>query len=158
MLVLSGPDPTATAVESELARHPVQVVRLDLGDFPARGTLSAHTTADGRWAGRLRTADGEIEWQRVRSVYYRRPSRFTFDPGLSPSDRLLAEYEARLGLGGVLAGLDCPWIGDPTRVARAEYKPCSWLRCAGPDFRCPQPSSRTTMPRHARGPPDSAAQ
>jgi hypothetical protein len=33
------------------------------------------------------------------------------------------QYEARLGLGGVLASLECLWLCHPHAVARAEYKP-----------------------------------
>jgi hypothetical protein len=43
------------------------------------------------------------------------------------------ECEARLGLGGVLASLDCLWLRHLHTVARAEYKPLPLkaLRAAG---------------------------
>ncbi|HEX2297312.1 MAG TPA: ATP-grasp ribosomal peptide maturase, partial [Pseudonocardiaceae bacterium] len=67
--------------------------------------------------------DTEVDLSSVRSVFYRRPTKFSIPDGVSMSDAVLAEYEARLGLGGVLTSLDCLWLGHPHAVARAEYKP-----------------------------------
>lgn len=133
VLVISGSDPTAEAVLSELRRFPVRSMMIDIGDFPASATLAASTTEEGAWRGHLRSSAGCVDLERIRSVYYRRPSRFTVAEGVSPSDSAFAEYEARLGLGGVLAALDCPWVCDPVHVARAEYKPLQLvaLRRAG---------------------------
>ncbi|MGI9000694.1 MAG: MvdC/MvdD family ATP grasp protein [Pseudonocardia sp.] len=123
VLVISGSDPTAAAVMAELSHHPVEAVLIDIGDFPAHQTLVAESMSSGAWAGTLRGAGVAVDLRRVRSVYYRRPTRFSIVDEVSTSDAVLAEYEARLGLGGVLAALDCPWICDPHATARAEYKP-----------------------------------
>jgi hypothetical protein len=134
VLVISGPDPTATAVMDQLRTHPVDPILLDIGEFPANQRLTAHNTTSGEWAGGLRGEDGVgVEFGRVRSVYYRRPTRFSIAEAVSASDAVLAEYEARLGLGGVLATLNCPWLCHPHAVARAEYKPLqlTQLRKAG---------------------------
>jgi hypothetical protein len=46
VLVLTSPDdPTADAVITALAAHPVRVARIDTGDFPARMRLSATNLA-----------------------------------------------------------------------------------------------------------------
>ncbi len=133
VLVISGADATARAVVAELKRHPVETVLLDIGEFPTRLSLAAASTSSGAWAGRLHGGGVEVDLSRVRSVYYRRPTRFTIPEGVSGSDAVLAEYEARLGLGGVLASLDCLWLCHPHAVARAEYKPLQLkaLRKAG---------------------------
>jgi glutathione synthase/RimK-type ligase-like ATP-grasp enzyme len=133
VLVISGPDPTAAAVMEQLRKLPVSPVLLDIGEFPARQRLVAHSTPSGEWAGGLYGEGVEVELDRVRSVYYRRPTRFSIAEGVSASDATVAEYEARLGLGGVLTALDCPWLCHPHAVARAEYKPLqlSQLRKAG---------------------------
>lgn len=123
VLVISGEDATATAVMAQLECHPVEAVLLDIGDFPARQSLAAATTNSGAWSGWLRGGAVEVELSRVRSVFYRRPTRFSIPEGVSASDAVLVEYEARLGLGGVLASLDCLWLCHPHAVARAEYKP-----------------------------------
>lgn len=123
VLVISGEDATATAVMAELKRHAVEAVLLDIGDFPSRLSLAATTTDSGAWSGRLRGRGVEVDLSRVRSVFYRRPTKFSIPEGVSVSDAVLVEYEARLGLGGVLASLDCLWLCHPHAVARAEYKP-----------------------------------
>ncbi len=133
VLVISGEDATAKAVMAELGRHPVEAVLLDIGDFPARLSLAAATTDSGMWSGRFRSGSTEVDLSRVRSVFYRRPTRFSIPDGVAVADAALAEYEARLGLGGVLASLDCLWLCHPHAVARAEYKPLQLraLRAAG---------------------------
>jgi len=123
VLVISGEDATAKAVMAELECHPVEAVVLDIGDFPSRLSLAAATTDSGAWLGRLRDGGTEVDLSRVRGVFYRRPTKFSIPEGVSPSDAVLAEYEARLGLGGVLASLDCLWLCHPHTVARVEYKP-----------------------------------
>jgi ATP-grasp ribosomal peptide maturase len=123
VLVLTGPDdPTADAVIAALAAHPVQVARIDTGDFPAHMRMSATNVGKG-WMGRLRIDRVTVDLEQVRSVYYRRPTRFTFPDGLSEADRIYGAVEARLGLGGVLSALECLYVNHPHNVARAEYKP-----------------------------------
>lgn len=123
VLVLTGPDdPTADAVITALAAHPVRMARIDTGDFPAGMRLSAANVGKG-WMGRLRTEGVTVELEQVRSVYYRRPTRFTFPDGMSDPDRVYGAVEARLGLGGVLSALPCLYVNHPHSAARAEYKP-----------------------------------
>lgn len=123
VLVLTAPeDPTADVVITEIHRRGVPVARFDLGAFPLDLRLVA-THEGHRWSGRLTSYDASVELDDVCSVYYRRPSQFTFPPEMSTSDRTYAEAEARLGLGGVLAALDCRWVSHPHHVARAEWKP-----------------------------------
>jgi hypothetical protein len=121
--VLTAPeDPTADAVITGICRRGVPMARFDLGAFPLDLQLAA-THYGHRWSGRLTDHDTSVELDDVCSVYYRRPSRFTFPPDMSTADRAYAEAEARLGLGGVLAALDCRWVSHPHHVARAEWKP-----------------------------------
>ncbi|MGH3751993.1 MAG: ATP-grasp ribosomal peptide maturase [Pseudonocardiaceae bacterium] len=123
VLVLTGPDdPTADAVITALAAHPVRVARMDTGDFPARMRLSATNLGKG-WTGQLCTDHVTVELEQVRSMYYRRPTRFTFPGGMSEADRVYGAVEARMGLGGVLSALDCLYVNHPHTAARAEYKP-----------------------------------
>lgn len=123
VLVLTGAeDPTADVVISEITRRGVRVARHDLGDFPARMRFIAQHDKDG-WSGRLVGSEMTTDFDGLVSVYYRRPSRFTFVPGMSNGDRAYAEEEARLGVGGVLVALGCRWVNHPHDVARAEWKP-----------------------------------
>jgi glutathione synthase/RimK-type ligase-like ATP-grasp enzyme len=59
----------------------------------------------------------------VRSAWYRRPTAFLFPEGMSEPERHHAMWEARLGLGGLLADLDVLWVNHPSREADAGYKP-----------------------------------
>lgn len=124
VLILTGADdPTADAVIAELRHRRATVHRLDLGDFPIHQRMTAVHDEHG-WHGTLRAADGStIDLETVTSIYYRRPSRFTFSVDMSTTDRAFAEEEARIGVGGVLAALDVLWVSHPHDVARAEWKP-----------------------------------
>jgi hypothetical protein len=103
VLVLTGShDPTADAVISEITRRGIRAARHDLGDFPARAWLSAIHNSKG-WSGRIIGPDTTTNLDEVVAVYYRRPSRFTFPPGMSDANLAYAEAKARLGMGGVLA-------------------------------------------------------
>ncbi|MCP2326953.1 ATP-grasp ribosomal peptide maturase [Hamadaea flava] len=119
-------DPTTDAVVAAIdaMQEPVRVMRLDTGDFPMELRLTATTAADGGWNGSLvHQAGTTLDLERVRSVYYRRPTRFRLPAGMSPADEVFAAVEARHGLGGLLASLDALWVNDPIKTAVAEYKP-----------------------------------
>ncbi|MGH3926030.1 MAG: MvdC/MvdD family ATP grasp protein, partial [Pseudonocardiaceae bacterium] len=123
VLVLSAhEDRTADAVIDELSLRAATVVRMDTGDFPVRSQLDATFSAEGL-RGRLRAEGTEVDLAAVDSIYYRRPTRFTFPDALSDADTVLATTEARFGFGGVLGALDTLWVNHPARVATAEYKP-----------------------------------
>lgn len=122
LVVTARSDETGDAVEAALAEQDCAVVRMDLGEFPAR--LSAALTNVGpEWHGRLWNSDVSVDVQRIRAVYYRRPSHFTLAPGLSGADAAYARTEARIGLGGAFSAISARWVNNPARVALAEYKP-----------------------------------
>lgn len=138
VLVLTGhDDTTADAVVAELNKRDAAVVRMDLGDFPLRLGMAAWT-GTACWDGQLWTEAASVDLADIVSVYYRRPTRFTFPVELSDGDRVFASAEARLGLGGVLAALDAMWVNDPTRVAVAEYKPLQLRVAARLGLRVPR--------------------
>ncbi len=115
-------DLSADRVVAELSRRGVPVFRCDLGWFPTG--LSVDFGLDGdRWSGRLRTRHRDVELADVRSVWYRRPTAFRFPEGMSGPERQHAGWEARFGLGGVLASLPVLWVNHPGREADATYKP-----------------------------------
>lgn len=123
VLVLSAhEDPTADAVISELHRRAASVERMDTGDFPLQSKLTATYSAEG-FQGRIRCQNTQVDLSSVRSIYYRRPTRFRFSEALSGADAMLAAAEARLGFGGVLGALDVLWINHPAHISIAEYKP-----------------------------------
>jgi ATP-grasp ribosomal peptide maturase len=114
-------DPTADLVVAELAGRGVEVFRADTGEFPHRLRLSARL--DTGWAGSLVTDWRTVALEDITAVYFRRPSHFQLDRAMSDDEWWWASEEARFGLGGVLAALDCRWISHPEAIATAEYKP-----------------------------------
>ncbi len=122
LVVTAHRDLTADVVVEALKRRGASIAQIDTGDFPIQSQLAAAISARGI-EGQFKAANVEVDFSSVRSIYYRRPTRFRFPAGLSDADTLLATTEARLGFGGVLMALDVLWINHPTRVAIAEYKP-----------------------------------
>ena len=135
VLVLSGPDDsTADAVVAELIKLNAPTVRLNIGDFPRDMTMTARLE-NGGWSSELATAAHTVDLAETRSVYYRRPTRFTLPDGMSDTDSISASAEAQLRLGGVLAALDVLWVNHPAHIAFAEYKPVQ-LRVAARHMSC----------------------
>ncbi|MDX3003590.1 ATP-grasp ribosomal peptide maturase [Kribbella solani] len=119
-------DAHADLVIAELGERCVPVARFDPGDFPNSLTMSAYIDAEvdpGGLLGWLTTPSRVVALGAVRSLYYRRPTGFTFS-GLDPQATRFAAAQARFGLGGVLACLPgCRYVNHPNAIADAEYKP-----------------------------------
>ncbi|QKW48894.1 ATP-grasp ribosomal peptide maturase [Streptomyces buecherae] len=123
-------DATADLVIAELNHRGVRVHRLDPGSFPQVAGLSAYIGPyDRRWAGSLKGQHQDTAFDRVTSVYYRRPSPFRFTDEMSEADARWAESEARAGFG-VLTTLPCPWINHPHRNAVASVTPIALATAA----------------------------
>ena len=149
-------DPTVDRIVTELARREVPVFRADLGWFPQRMSLTAELgtersarPGDGRWRGRLRTEHRDVELMDVRSVLYRRPTNFTFPASLSGPERRHANWEAKLGVGGVLADLPALWVNHPAVIADTAYKPLQLSMAARCGFTVP-PTLITNQPEDVR--------
>ncbi len=120
MLVLTAPvDPTADVVIRHLAAAGVPFARFDAAQFPMEISLTATLDADDGW----RVCLGGVRRGGLRSVYYRRPRRFAFDPAIPTEQLNWCEGQARYGFWGVLESLAVTWINLPSAVQRAEYKP-----------------------------------
>lgn len=115
-------DITADRVIAELTTRRVPVVRANTAWFPSSLSLYASLRGD-RWAGAIRVRGRHVRWDDVRSVWYRRPNGFRFPAAMSAPERRHAGWEARFGLGGVLASLPVHWVNHPQREADACYKP-----------------------------------
>ncbi|MBB5123059.1 30S ribosomal protein S6 modification protein RimK [Streptomyces eurocidicus] len=143
-------DPTADLVIAELHDRDVPVVRFDSGDFPATLSCSAFIGGDAtQWRGSVRTPTRSLQLSAVRSLYYRRPSGFSF-PHLDPQDARFAAAQARYGLGGALVSLPgCLYVNHPHRIGDAEYKPAGLAAAAACGFTVP-PTLITNRPDDAR--------
>ncbi|MGI5254142.1 ATP-grasp ribosomal peptide maturase [Actinacidiphila glaucinigra] len=148
LVVTNLDDPTTDLVISELHGRGVPVVRFDSGDFPATLSVAATITHEGI-AGTLSTPTRTADLTRVRSLYYRRPSGFTF-PNLDQQTARFAVTQARYGLGGVLASLPgCLYVNHPHRIGDAEFKPSGLAAAATAGFDIP-PTLLTSEPDAAR--------
>jgi ATP-grasp ribosomal peptide maturase len=103
------------------------VFRCDAGQFPQQLTVGAEFDGD-TWMGELRTERRNLQLTDLTGVYYRRPTEFSFEPGMSANEQRWAAIQARLGFGGLLATVG-PWLNHPHRIGFAEYKPVQ-LKCA----------------------------
>ncbi|MCG0066317.1 ATP-grasp ribosomal peptide maturase [Streptomyces tricolor] len=141
-------DPTADVVIGELHDRGVPVVRFDSADFPHALSVAATITTDGL-DGMLSTPTRTAELSQTRSLYYRRPSGFSY-PHLDEQDARFAITQARYGLGGVLASLPgCLYVNHPHRIGDAEFKPAGLTAAAAVGFQVP-PTLLTTEPDAAR--------
>ncbi|MFR9726040.1 ATP-grasp ribosomal peptide maturase [Streptomyces sp. MS19] len=136
LVVTNLDDPTTDLVVDELYDRGVPVVRFDSGDFPTTLSFAAHITPHGV-RGSLTTPTRTADLARVRSMYYRRPSGFTF-PHLDEQTARFAITQARYGLGGVLASLpDCLYVNHPHRIGDAEFKPSGLAAAVASGFHVP---------------------
>ncbi|MEV7602980.1 ATP-grasp ribosomal peptide maturase [Kitasatospora sp. NPDC089797] len=148
LVVTNLDDPTTDLVIGELHDRGIPVVRFDSGDFPTTLSFAATITPHGI-EGTLSTPTRTADLADVRSLYYRRPSGFTF-PHLNEQDSRFAATQARYGLGGVLASLpDCLYVNHPHRIGDAEFKPSGLAVAADCGFRFP-PTLITADPDAAR--------
>lgn len=115
-------DITADRVIAELTSRRVPVVRANTAWFPSTLSLYASLSGD-RWSGAIRVRGRQVRWDDIRSIWYRRPNGFRFPAAMSEPERRHASWEARFGLGGVLACLPVRWVNHPHRQADANYKP-----------------------------------
>lgn len=123
LVLTSLDDPTSDIVITELNRRGIAVVRLDPGDFLAGQVELAARYGPGALAGRIRTPSRSLELDDVRSVYYRRPSPYKAPEGMEAQDGRFALAQARHGLDGVLASLNCRYVNHPWNIMRADHKP-----------------------------------
>lgn len=149
LVVTNLDDPTTDLVIGELHGRGVPVVRFDSGDFPTTLSIAATITSDGL-GGAMTTPTRTADLSRIRSLYYRRPSGFTFSH-LDNQTARFAATQARYGLGGVMASLPgCLYVNHPHRIGDAEFKPSGLAVAAACGFRIP-PTMVTSAPDAARG-------
>jgi ATP-grasp ribosomal peptide maturase len=121
LLISYDSDATADLVVDALVQNArARVVRFDLADFPAMMEIDV---TGPPWSGHVDTPGGRVALSEVAGVLYRRPTQYGFPAAMTAMNRRFAAGEARVGLGGLLAGLPARWVNHPARVADAEFKP-----------------------------------
>lgn len=149
LVVTNLDDPTADLVIDELHGRGVPVVRFDSGDFPVTLSFAATITSSEGITGALTTPTRTADLAAVRSLYYRRPSGFTF-PHLDEQTARFAVTQARYGLGGIMASLPgCLYVNHPHRIGDAEFKPSGLAAAVASGFQIP-PTLITSNPDAAR--------
>ncbi|MGH3844642.1 MAG: MvdC/MvdD family ATP grasp protein [Pseudonocardiaceae bacterium] len=120
VLVLTTPvDPTADMVLTHLYSDGVPFLRMDAAQFPVETTFTGEIGQTARWRAEL----NGVSLDEVKTIYYRRPGRFEFDPSIPLETISWCEGQARYGFWGVLESLPATWINTPSTVQQAEYKP-----------------------------------
>src|SRR5438477_808346 len=90
----SSEDYNSTVVEEELRRRDLSFQRFDRPDF-SRDRLVAEIGMDHPWEISMFQGLGqELRMEELRSVWYRRPSKYSFLDNMSPKHLAFAEGEA----------------------------------------------------------------
>ncbi|HEX2300099.1 MAG TPA: hypothetical protein VHH34_16575 [Pseudonocardiaceae bacterium] len=121
LIVSARSDWSAERVAAVLDARGVAYRWLDLADFPQRLSLAARF--DGGWQTKLVSSGQVVDLAEVTSVFYWRPADFAMPAGMSGPELRFARAQARVAVGGLLAGLPVRWMNHPSTLADHEYKP-----------------------------------
>jgi hypothetical protein len=142
VLVLTAPvDPTADMVLAQLSADDVPFLRLDSARFPTTLGFTAGIAPHSCWGARL----GGQWLDSVKSIYYRRPGGFEFDPAIPPEMITWCEGQAQFGFWGVLESLPATWINSPGAEHLASCKPRQLEHAAAAGLKFP-PTMVTNEP------------
>jgi ATP-grasp ribosomal peptide maturase len=130
-------DPTSDIVITELGRRGIPVARVDPGEFMTGGIELAARYGPGGMSGVLCTPSRQVRLEKVRSIYWRRPSDYATPKDWDAQDARFALAQARHGLGGVLGSLACRYVNHPWAIMRADHKPAQMVTAARLGFQVP---------------------
>jgi glutathione synthase/RimK-type ligase-like ATP-grasp enzyme len=122
ILILTSDDDThADRVEAALARRDAEVARFDPAWFPSEAGLALAVGRGGEAAGTLAFRDREVELERVRTLWRRRPGQPRADvPGAAGE---LVERESAAVLADLWALMGARHVpGPPDALAHAGHK------------------------------------
>ncbi|MEV0442965.1 MvdC/MvdD family ATP grasp protein [Streptomyces spectabilis] len=116
---------TADRVVLALNERQVQVLRLDLADFPHRARLDAVLDpARGLWAGSVQVEDCLVRLEEIGALWWWHPGKVEelASPGSAAQVRW-ARRETAASVTGVLASLRCLHVNHPAATLAAQSKP-----------------------------------
>lgn len=150
ILVVAARDdwPTDRVVKT-LHDRGATVFRMDAAEFPQEVTLAGRISDSHEWTGTLANDHRTVELADIVACYFRAPHPFRFVTGMSGPERRFAAAQARAGLGGIIAALDCRWVNHPSAMSRAEYKPVQLAAAREAGLTIP-PTLITTRPDAVR--------
>ncbi len=131
LLTHSGDYYTVDRIAEEVSRRGARALRLDTETFPAELELTSALAGDGDEVS-LRTAEGEVRGEQVRSVWLRRLLPPRLDAALEPGWREGCLRESQAALQGFLDGLEaagCRFV-NPFQADRAAQDKLHQLRRA----------------------------
>lgn len=123
LVITSANDRTADRVVAEVQRRGATAHRFDFSEFPANLSMSARLDNRSGWSGTIETTSTTVNLADIQSIYYRRPTDFSFPEDVAVDDLTFAKAEARRAFGGLLFSMPVRWVNHPSRVADAEFKP-----------------------------------
>jgi glutathione synthase/RimK-type ligase-like ATP-grasp enzyme len=125
LVITNDHDEHADAVIEELDRRAVPVFRFHPEEFPDACSISMEVR-NGRIDGEIRNADHRVAFHDICAAWYRR-SRALFAP--LPSMNLLqgdlenfVKVQSSATLTALFASLQTLWVGQPSKLRRAEVK------------------------------------
>jgi len=140
----------ARAVMAALAKHPVEIELLDLAEYPGRLTLTLGFDGPTRRFVLKRPGKGWLDLDKVRAVWWRRPSTFGLSNTLrDASHRSLALSEANTAFQGLFASMDALWINSPALDTVAGHKSYQLTVAQSLGLEIPQ-TRMTSDPEEAR--------
>lgn len=122
LIVTSDMDTTADVMACCLTKRGIAFERLHPKDFPTRVSLSMYFDAHHPPIGSLTGPWLAIDWDEIKSIWYRRPERFAFPADLSKEEEDFAFHESAAVFTGMWRSLDVFWVNHPDRVRVAETK------------------------------------
>ncbi len=123
LILTNTMDPHADVMVQLLNRRNVPVIRFDPGDIPAAGKIAVRIE-NSVWRGEFETPDITFSMSQIKSIWHRRPTRWTPPPG-DYGDEIakFMKLEREHAFGGVWESTDCLWVNHPTKNFIANWKP-----------------------------------
>lgn len=114
-------------VVSRLTRRGLDVLRLDLADFPGQTGLTCTWRPSHEAQALVSTSAGSFDLHEVRAAWWRRVRHPVIDPGVTdPNAAAFILSETHEAVNGMLDSLCCPWMNPRGADATAHHKPLQW--------------------------------
>jgi hypothetical protein len=124
LIISTLADDHVNAVMSCLTSHECRVELLDLAEFPQRLALSMSFRNGMRYLHLDRQGCGKLDFDRIRSVWWRRPQAFRLPAALAnPVHQRFALSESATAFQGLYQSVSARWINPPLRDLAASHKP-----------------------------------
>jgi hypothetical protein len=152
VIVTEKLDPHADEVIVKLNELGYDPIRLNTDEIPINTGM--HFRLNGsQWDGYIKVMSSgrEIDVSNIRSIWWRRPSEFTFPPEFSQQEEEFARKEINHAVAGLWEVLryDCYWVSYPSDIRQAGFKPGQLSRAAKMGFDVPR-TIITTDPNEVR--------